>query len=406
MTAPEEKKTPVVVPTRAPKKKTPGTFDNLRQPSQLHPVEELLGLDFATPSTPSTPTRASSSSTDSIPSRAANDAPGAAEMGSPISPQRNYAKVANSIVRAAVPAGVFGEQGGKGKELYDFLYLLTRGAVVPRRQVRITKDKLMRGAGIGSEVTLRKNLVRLRVVKLVKETIVPGMHGGNEYEIFLPEEVGLNIQTGATPSRGSSPASSPQYRESVETVESRASSPSLNEVVPDTYDDDKTLLLRPLGKADDDEAFAALLSQLKEVSSEITGKAPSASDAARWGELGELLAGELRAAAERTSVVSSVPALLTEHLRRRLNKPAPTKPTPVTAPHPTQPPVPPTDEELVSTFVDFLHGGMTLADLDNNLSKSVEPERWPGIRKQVVERYDSERAHMAAPGEAPSRAGN
>jgi hypothetical protein len=38
----------------------------------------------------------------------------------------------------------------------------------------------------------------------------------------------------------------------------------------------------------------------------------------RWKELGELLAEELKAAAQRTSTISSVPAFFTAHLRRRL----------------------------------------------------------------------------------------
>src|SRR3954462_3407784 len=46
----------------------------------------------------------------------------------PIAPERDFMKTANSIVREAVPGGLF---RGKSKQLYDALYLLTRGAVVP-----------------------------------------------------------------------------------------------------------------------------------------------------------------------------------------------------------------------------------------------------------------------------------
>lgn len=48
-------------------------------------------------------------------------------------PQRDFTKTANSIVREAVPGGSF---KGKSKQLYDCLYALTRGAVVPTRTVR------------------------------------------------------------------------------------------------------------------------------------------------------------------------------------------------------------------------------------------------------------------------------
>jgi hypothetical protein len=70
----------------------------------------------------------------------------------------------------------------------------------------------------------------------------------------------------------------------------------------------------------DDEAFARLLAALKTANREVTGKEPSASDAERWAELADLLVTELKIAAGRTGSVSSVPAFLTEHLRRRLWK--------------------------------------------------------------------------------------
>lgn len=50
------------------------------------------------------------------------------------------------------------------------------------------------------------------------------------------------------------------------------------------------------------------------------GKPLGAFDKDRLGELAELLVAELRIAAARTSNVSSLPAFLTEHLRRRLWK--------------------------------------------------------------------------------------
>jgi hypothetical protein len=72
-------------------------------------------------------------------------------------------------------------------------------------------------------------------------------------------------------------------------------------------------------RSDDDEAFADFVSLLRENAAEITGREPSRAEAARWRELGEVLVTELRIAAGRTTV-SSVPAFLAEHLRRRLWK--------------------------------------------------------------------------------------
>ena len=70
---------------------------------------------------------------------------------------------------------------------------------------------------------------------------------------------------------------------------------------------------------DDDEAFADFVSLLRENAKEITGREPSAAEATKWRELAEVLITELRIAAGRTTV-SSVPAFLAEHLRRRLWK--------------------------------------------------------------------------------------
>ena len=70
---------------------------------------------------------------------------------------------------------------------------------------------------------------------------------------------------------------------------------------------------------DDDEAFAEFVSLLRKNATEITGRQPAATEAAKWRELAEVLIIELRIAAGRTTV-SSVPAFLAEHLRRRLWK--------------------------------------------------------------------------------------
>ena len=305
MTDPKETNTPAVQ-TRTPKKKiTTGIFDNLRKLPAPHPVEEILGL--AEPATGST---LSSGSTLPRPST-----PSTQRSKPPVAPERDYTRVANSIVRQAVPSGLFGEQGGKSKELYDALYALTRGAIVPRRTIRIPKDQLMKKAGIGSEVTLRKNLERLRAAKLIKESIVPGTHGGNEYQVFLPEEVGL---TGSTPSTPSTPSNTLSIREPLEALESRGSRASLSESVSTDYGDDKTLL-KDQRTVDDDAALAGLIATIKSTSKEITGKELSATESDRWKELAEVLMAELKIAAARTAV-SSVPAFMAEHLRRRLWK--------------------------------------------------------------------------------------
>ncbi|HEV2859758.1 MAG TPA: hypothetical protein VGX48_01975 [Pyrinomonadaceae bacterium] len=251
--------------------------------------------------TPSTPSRGSTP--PNLPTASSNA----------IAPERDFTKVANSIIREAVPAGVF---AGKRKQLYDFLYSQTRGAVVPKRKVRMPKEKLMKGADIGAEVTLRQNLTHLKNAGLVIETVIPGKHGGNEYEVFLPEEI-----EEATPSRGSRP-SNPLYPlyflEGLEALVSRGSRGGLIVENTDTSAVDKTLY-KTNTNTDDDEAFAGFLAAVKKTTKEVTGREPSKTEAQRWEEVAEVLMTELKIAAGRTTV-SSVPAFLAEHLRRRLWK--------------------------------------------------------------------------------------
>jgi hypothetical protein len=75
-----------------------------------------------------------------------------------------------------------------------------------------------------------------------------------------------------------------------------------------------------LNSGADDEAYAILLSRLRQGVKEVTGRESTAAEAERWGELADLLVTELKIAAGRTGSVSSVPAFLTEHLWRRLRK--------------------------------------------------------------------------------------
>jgi hypothetical protein len=83
--------------------------------------------------------------------------------------------------------------------------------------------------------------------------------------------------------------------------------------------DDNTSFIKTNTERDDDEAFADLLAVLKQTAKKVTGREPSPAERARWKEVAELLATELEIAAARTTVTSA-PAFLAEHLRRRLRK--------------------------------------------------------------------------------------
>jgi hypothetical protein len=69
----------------------------------------------------------------------------------------------------------------------------------------------------------------------------------------------------------------------------------------------------------DDEAFAGFVELMGQTAEEVTGRLPAPTEKNRWTELAELLSAELKIAAGRTTI-SSAPAFLTEHLRRRLWK--------------------------------------------------------------------------------------
>jgi hypothetical protein len=234
----------------------------------------------------------------------------------PIAPARDFTRVANSIVRDVVPSGHF---IGKSKQLYDYLYQMTRGAVVPTRRLTTSKPALMRASGIGSERTLLKNLNHLKSLGLIQISYTDGKHEGNTYEVFLPEEVGLPTQR--TPPTPPTAGSTPHPRAEVPPVQSvdsgvrgvgSAPIDSMTSGQPKTSFKTNT-------EQDDDEAFAGFAAAMKKAVREVTGKEPSAAEMARWTELAEVLTTELKIATGRTTV-SSVPAFLAEHLRRRLWK--------------------------------------------------------------------------------------
>ena len=230
---------------------------------------------------------------------------------SSVAPQRDYTKTANSIVREAVPGGSF---KGKSKQIYDYLYSITRGAIVPVRKVRISRPKLMAKAHIGSRVTFDANILHLKSVGLIRVVNITGEHEGNEYEVILPEEVSIPSQSSHT--------SQTRYAQKVvilDSLESSQTRHTLSTEESTTSEQSKTSFKTKEKNLDDDAALAGLIASLKQLSKEFTGKDLLLSESDRWRELAEVLGAELKIAAARTTV-SSVPAFLAEHLRRRLWK--------------------------------------------------------------------------------------
>jgi hypothetical protein len=268
----------------------------------------------------STVSTVSQSSIVGIPSLVSTDStliktgkPSVERKNLPIAPERDFQKVANSVVRE-VAEGVF---NGKSKQMYDYLYSLTRGAIIPKRTVRISKPKLMKGTGIGSPQTFYRNINHLESLGLIKKNEIIGERSGNEYEVFLPEEI--NLQP-VHPVQSVQSVNSHQKPVVLVVPETELTVSTSNPINTDTSETSKTSF-KDNTKNDDDtrvyESFSVLNKRLDAAVKKITGKGVSKTEAEKWGTLADLLILELEVAASRADGVSSVPAFLTEVLRRQ-----------------------------------------------------------------------------------------
>lgn len=226
----------------------------------------------------------------------------------PISPIKDFAKVPNSLTRIILAQGLF---RGKSKQIYDYLWSVSRGAINPQRVVRRTQKQIQKGAGIGSLNTIKDGLKHLETINLIKKTSAVGEAMGNEYEIYTAEEIGLTGLTGL--SNLTKPTQNP-----VELVKPKYGPTGLTQTIEikGTSEEAKTFFKD--NKTNDDEAFADFIKILQTASEEITGKKLSKHDRGNLEKLAHLLVLELKIAASRTDNISSVPAFLTEILRRKL----------------------------------------------------------------------------------------
>jgi hypothetical protein len=241
----------------------------------------------------------------------------------PAAPQRDFNKRANSLDRVALPAGIF---PGSSKKLYDALYIRTRGAVVPIKSLRATKRELSDWSGIRNAKTIDAHLRYFSAVGLIISSWERGQNDGALYEVLLPEETsGLFVGSrGVTPPDPTLHGDTPPEGELPQNLGSpyhqNLGSPHVTNLpIESTTSDRPKTSFKTNTERDDDEAFAGFASAMKKVVREITGRETSAAEATRWSELADVLATELKIAAGRTTV-SSVPAFLAEHLRRRLWK--------------------------------------------------------------------------------------
>jgi len=287
------------------------TFRDLRTAAKPEAAQESTEKNTTT-STSSSPSTASIPSTSSTPSTTSTAQEAEKAKKPSVAPDRDFQRVPNSVTRRAIPEGLF---RGKSKQVWDYLWSISRGAIVPVRAVRKSRKEIKAGAGLGSMVTVDAALEHLQAIGLVKIRPAIGSLIGNEYEVFTPEEA--YTSTSSTPSISSS-TSPTQKVDILDILESSISSTTQVVDNPDTYRPPKTSF-KTNTENDDDEAFARFVESWKKAAREITGREPSGAEAARWQELADVLIAELKIAAARTTV-SSVPAFLSEHLRRRLWK--------------------------------------------------------------------------------------
>jgi hypothetical protein len=274
------------------------TFRDLRSVSKSVPAPES-----ALPSTSSISSAPSVSSTTRYASKPRTSSTG-------IAPERDFQRVPNSITKQAIPSGVF---RGKSKQVWDYLWSISRGAIVPTRTVRKSRKEIKAGAGLGSMVTLDAAIEHLQQVGLISINPSVGSLLGNQYEVFTPEE------TSTSTSSTSSTSSLTQNVDELDVPESGYTRQTQPNDFQATSSSANTSFKTKEENTDDDAALAGLIEAIKTTSREITGKELSVSESDRWKELAEVLMAELKIAAARTSV-SSIPAFLAEHLRRRLWK--------------------------------------------------------------------------------------
>ena len=383
----------------------PKNINSMRTPQ----VKKKLGLsvpsslrlpheDLIKPSPESTmPSQTSQSSQTSLTGQTEEPALPSHPQSSPISPQKDFTKVANSITREAIPAGLF---TGKSKQLYDCLYKMTRGAIVPTRTVRISRPKLMSQAGIGSRATFESNIERLVVVGLIDVRLITGEHKGNEYTVRLPEEVSATMPSQTSQSSQTSLTGYAQKLGRLVRLETSQTRHSLSDEFSTTYDMSKTSF-KTLEK-NDDEAFVTFVGKLREVSKEITGVEPDHGEQARWGEVADILVTELREAASKTKMVASVPAFLAAHLKRKfVHRAALTRDEPKLSTSEdaegarSEQGRKLTTEEIAEQsrlITELLEGGYTLDQAREQFSGSFHPDDWEEILGRHKLGHDPERS--------------
>jgi hypothetical protein len=177
-----------------------------------------------------------------------------------------------------------------------------------------------------SENTLRSHIKYLSIKGFLKVSYQIGKHEGATYEVFIPEEMGSSTNPSQVV-----PSSTNENQELSRSTDNSqqlvlGTSQQLGDVgttlMPGDIGQNDTLRLKKDNTKNDDDrrvsdALAVLGIRLDIAAKKITGKGISKAEADKWGSLADLLILELEIAASRAESISSVPAFLTEVLRRQ-----------------------------------------------------------------------------------------
>jgi hypothetical protein len=175
----------------------------------------------------------------------------------------------------------------------------------------------MRWAGIGGLNTFLSHMKHFTRIGLIVRSFEIGDKEGAYYEVRLPEELDSTQLNSTQLDSAQLNSTSKRVHDSTQKL-SRVELSNLIESKA-TSGEHQTSFKTKEENIDDDAALAGLIASLKSNSKEITGRELSLAESERWKELADVLMAELKIAAARTTV-SSVPAFLAEHLRRRLWK--------------------------------------------------------------------------------------
>ena len=237
----------------------------------------------------------------------------------PSAPVKDFNKRANSIERDALPAGLF---PGASKAIYDALYIRTIGAVISKRQIQATRKEIMHWSGIKNVKTINHNLQKLQTSGLVKILSMVGEQNGSIYEVNLPEDASP-AQTDTRPRPEATqpqPPPFPNLKTDLDQYQKAVwvglGNPIENK---DTSDVSKTSFKTKEEKTDDEPAaaFADFNKIFDLLFEELTGKGVELKSKQKLKNLAEVLAQEIRVAADRTEAVSDVAAFAAKHFSNR-----------------------------------------------------------------------------------------